>query len=226
MLQLIYNDFKLIFREPSLRIFLVLPFLLLLIVNYFLPFLMEKYEVISLYIPYVLMGATTQTSTMFSFIYSMVFIDEKDTQVAKVYGVLPINQLYYILLRLLIPFLLATFFTLLILWTQPFYNLPLLPCLALAFLTAFVAPLVALVVAALAKNKMEGMTWIKAFNFPIILPILSFFVPAAYSICFAIAPTYWAFQALNDLIQNSSSALHLAIGFIYSCVLLVFLARF
>ena len=76
---MIYNDFKVVYREPSLRIFLVLPFLIIWGVYSLLPYLCQTYEVICPYISYILMATMVQSSTMFGFIYCMVFIDEKDT---------------------------------------------------------------------------------------------------------------------------------------------------
>ena len=120
------SDFKLIFRDPSLRVFLVMPFLALAVVNLLLPYLIANYEGVETYVPYVLMAAALQMSTMFSFIYSMVLIEEKDTEVAKVYGVLPVSKSGFIAFRLMIPFLLSTIFTITILEMQPFYNFPLI----------------------------------------------------------------------------------------------------
>jgi len=116
------NDFKVVYREPSLRLFFIIPFLLILVVKVFLPALCENYPVVSDYIPYILMGASIQTSTMFGFIYSMVFIDEKDTQVARVYGILPVSKPLHLIVRLSIPFGVATLFTWMILQFQPFYE--------------------------------------------------------------------------------------------------------
>ena len=59
------------------------------------------------YIAVILMLATTQGSTAFGFIYSMVLVDEKDTQVAKVYGILPISKFWFVVFRLIPPFFLA-----------------------------------------------------------------------------------------------------------------------
>lgn len=121
MRQLIFlslTDFKLIFRDPSLRIFLVMPLLILAVVIVALPMLIDSYNGVEEYVPIVLMGATMQTSTMFGFIYSMVLINEKDIQVAKVYGILPISKTGFVASRLLIPFTISTLITFIMLVEQ------------------------------------------------------------------------------------------------------------
>ena len=134
LIQVSISDFKLVFRNPSLRVFLVIPLAAVLIVNVLLPYLAGKYEGVIEYIPYVLMAAALQTSTMFGFIYCMVFIEEKETQVAKVYGVVPVSKPGFALFRLIIPFFLSTMVTWLILSVQPFYSYSPVSSLIISFL--------------------------------------------------------------------------------------------
>jgi fluoroquinolone transport system permease protein len=61
------------------------------------------------------MLASMQGSVAFGFIYSMVLVDEKDTGVAKVYGILPVSQFWFVVFRLIPPFFLATISTFLLL---------------------------------------------------------------------------------------------------------------
>ena len=78
LLKVSFSDFKLVFRDPSLRVFLFLPGLIYLLVAWVLPFVIAQFELADDFIPYVLMGASMQTATMFAFIYLIVFVDEKD----------------------------------------------------------------------------------------------------------------------------------------------------
>lgn len=226
MWRLAWNDLKLIFREPALRVFFLVPFLLFFVVNYLLPYLTATYEAVGDYVPLILTGALAQTSVMFSFIYSMVLIDEKDTAVAKVYGVLPVAQFQFILVRLLLPMIWSMGFTLFILMTQPFYDLPFFPSLFICVIMGLLVPIVALGVAVVAKNKMEGMTWLKLFNLPIALPLLVFFVPSSYAVFFGCIPTHWPYRALNNLIQGEAWYWNVIIGLVYHLLLVYWLVRF
>jgi fluoroquinolone transport system permease protein len=126
------------------------------------------------------MLATLQSSTAFGFIYLMVPVDEKDTGVAKVYGILPISKFWFVTFRLIPPFLLATLATFLLLLVEPFYGLPVLSNLVYSALAGLVSSLMTLFVATAAKNKIEAMTWQKLFNLPLFLPVLAFFLPASF----------------------------------------------
>ena len=120
------NDFRLIFRDPSLRIFLVMPILVLLVVCWFCPYLKEAYPITNDYIIYIVMMSCTQASTMYGFIYSVVFLDERDTEVSKIYGVLPISKNGFVASRLMMPYILSTLTTFVILLLQPLYSLSIL----------------------------------------------------------------------------------------------------
>ena len=225
LIKVAVNDFRLVFRDNSLKIFLVLPLLTLVVIRYAVPYIAGIYEVLQDYILIIIMFATMQGATAFGFVYSMVLVDEKDTQVAKIYGILPVSKFWFVFFRLIPPFLLATLSTFLLLLVEPFYRLSLFSNLIYSALAGLVAPLMTLFVAAVAKNKIEAMTWQKLFNLPLYLPILAFFAPFSLSLIFAIFPTFWAYQAFNSLIKGENFALDMLIGFAQSILLAVLMIK-
>ena len=225
LIKVAINDFKLVFRDASLRVFLIIPVLNLVVVRYGFPYVAARFEVISEYIPVLLMAATMQGSLIFGFIYSMILIDEKDTNVAKVYGILPVSKFWFVIFRLVAPFLLSTLATFLLLFAQPFYELTIFSNLYYSTLSGLVAPIMALFVATVSRNKIEGMTWQKLFNLPVSLPLMAFFVPNAFSFAFGILPTYWAYQGFAKMISGGGFAAYLSIGFVYSIFVLWLLGR-
>ncbi len=216
------TDFKLIFRDPSLRVFLALPLMILALVLFGLPALIEEYPVVNDYVSYVLMGACLQTSTMFGFIYSMVLIHEKDIEVAKVYGILPVSKKGFIATRQILPFTLSSLVTFLMLQLQSFYVFNLSQVILLAILSGIFAPLLTLSVSLLSKNKMEGMTWFKLMNLLVSVPLAAFFIPCC-SWAFGIIPTYWVFKTLEQMTLAENIVLPISIGFLFSIATLFLL---
>ena len=225
LIRVAINDFRLVFRDNSLKIFLALPLMTLVIIRYAVPYIASIYGILQDYISVILMLATMQGSTAFGFIYSMVLVDEKDTSVAKVYGVLPISQFWFVVFRLIPPFGLAALSTFLLLLVEPFYGLPVIPALIYSLLAGLVAPIMTLFVAMLAKNKIEAMTWQKLFNLPLVMPILAFYLPISISFIFAVSPTFWAYQGLNALIEGGRFWVHMLIGFTLSILLTVLMIK-
>lgn len=225
LIKVAVNDFRLVFRDNSLKIFIALPLLTLVVTRYAVPYIAGVYEVVREYIPIILMLATTQGATAFGFIYSMVLVDEKDTNVAKVYGILPISKVWFVVFRLIPPFVLATLTTFLLLLVEPFYGFPVIQSLVYSMLVGLLMPLMILFVAIPAKNKIEAMTWQKIFNLPLVLPIMAFYVPASFSFLFTIFPTFWAFQGLDSLITMGNFWLYMLIGFAYSILLIALMIK-
>lgn len=225
LIKLSISDFKLMFRDPSLRIFLFLPILIFLVINYFLPYLIAKFPVVNDYVVYVIIVATIENVQMFGFIYSMVLIDEKETEVAKMYGVLPVSKFWFIIFRLIIPMILTSILTWLILMLQPFYTLSPLPVLAFSFLAGFIIPAYVIGIVNMCKNRMEGMVWIKVFNVLVLIPVAAFFVPGPFQSLFGIFPTHWAFQGMYNIIQSNPFQWQLMIGLIYFTIVLYFFAK-
>jgi fluoroquinolone transport system permease protein len=219
------NDLKLVFRDNSLKIFIVLPMMNLVVIRYGLPYVAGIYVVLQDYIAVILMLASMQGSIAFGFIYSMVLVDEKDTGVAKIYGILPVSKFWFVFFRLIPPFALATVATFLLLLVEPFYGLPVLANAAYSILAGLVSPMMILFVATISSNKIEAMTWQKLFNIPLFLPILALFVPASVSALFAIFPNYWAFNGFQALIERDAFEIYLLIDFAYSILLLTLMIK-
>jgi len=225
LIKVAVNDFRLVFRDNSLKIFIALPLLNLVVIRYGIPYVAGVYEVLQDYINVILMLATMQGSIAFGFIYSMVLVDEKDTNVAKVYGILPVSKFWFVVFRLIPPFLLGTLSTFLLILVEPFYDLPLISNLVYSALAGLVAPLMILFIGIIAKNKIEAMTWQKLFNIPLFLPILAFFIPASFSLVLAIFPTFWMYQGFNSLIKGGNFEVYMLIGFAHSILLIMLMIK-
>lgn len=225
LIKVAINDLKLIFRDNSLKFFFVFPVLNLFVIRYGLPLVVGNFEVLKDYVSVIIMAASSQGSLIFGFIYSMVLVDEKDKQVAKVYGILPVSKFWFVIFRLIAPFLLSILAAFLLLLAEPFYELPIISSLLYSILAGLIAPQMALFVAITARNKIEAMTWQKLFNIPVSLPLLAFFVPVSFSFLFAMLPTHWAYQGFRNIIAGQSPLIYLLIGIVYSLLLVGLMAR-
>lgn len=225
IIKLALTDFKLIFRDPSLRAFLIFPIVLLAVFGWLLPMLVEKYEVITPYIPVLLsMGVLTSTQ-MFNFISSMVLIDEKETEVAKIYGVVPLTKWQYLLSRFLLPYGITALVTAILLYVQPFYNVGFTNTLLISLLTSMMVPLYVMTMNIMVQNRMQGMVYLKALNLIILIPVVAFFVPTEFKHLFGIFPSHWIFQSIAHIAQEISIGWIVSIGLVYFIILLWYVSK-
>lgn len=226
ILKLSIADFKLIFRDPSLRAFLLLPFILFGLFVWFLPGMVERFEILRGYVYLFLILGIIENTQTFCFISSMVLIEEKETEVARVYGIVPLSRFQYLFSRMLFPYLITVILNGILIAVQPFFDIKLSMNLVISLFSALVVPVYVLGINSLAKNRIEGLIYIKAFNVVVLLPLAAFFVPWPFSQLFGILPTHWIFQAIRAIVMNEPwSMLFLAIGFVFLIVLLLLLSR-
>lgn len=219
IIKLALTDFKIIFRDPSLKGFLFLPVVLFALIVWAVPALADKYEGLAPYLSLILVVAVIENTQTFSFISSMVLIDEKETNVAKVYGVVPLSKVDYIVSRFLIPYVFTVILNVILFIVQPFFTIGFGSNVLISLLAALVVPVYALAINSIVTNRMQGMVYIKAFNMLVLLPIAAFFVPERLTHLFGLLPTHWIFQSVNQATQGLPSALYLGFGYVFFAAL-------
>lgn len=225
ILKLALVDFKIIFRDSSLKIFLMLPLLLFALIVWGVPYLVEQYDFLVSYLPLFLVIGVIENTQAFCFISSMVLIDEKETNVAKVYGVIPLSKVEYIVSRFLIPYLFTVLLNVILLLVQPFFKIELSSILLISILAAMVVPVYVLSINSIVQNRMQGMVYIKALNMVVLLPIAAFFVPENFKHLFGILPTHWIFQSVDSVTRGLPADLMLGVGFVIFSILILIVSK-
>lgn len=190
-----------------------------------LPALVEKYDFLMAYIPVFLAVAVIENTQMFSFISSMVLIDEKESEVAKVYGIIPLTKFQYLVSRFFLPYFFTVGLNIVLFLVQPFYAIPLVDNLLISFLAALIVPVYVLGINSIVKNRMQGMVYIKAFNMIILIPTAAFFVPEQIKNIFGILPTHWVLQSIDKVSHHLPIGIVVVIGFLFFGILLWFVSR-
>ena len=225
ILKLAIADFKIIFRDSSLKAFLFLPVVIFIFFVWFLPIMVDKYDFLIPYLPLFIVFGVIENTQTFCFITSMVLIDEKETGVAKAYGIVPLSSFVYLTSRFLFPFLFTVLVNVLFLEIQPFYFIELGTGIIISVLSALIVPLYVLGINTIVSNRMQGMIYIKAFNMLVLIPIAAFFVPEKFKHIFGIFPTHWIFQSIDNITKGISFGTYAIIGFVIIGVFTWFVSK-
>ncbi len=226
LIKLAVSDFKVIFRDKSLKTFFVLPILIFALFIWFLPDMIEKYPGLAPYIPVFIVVGVVENIQTFCFINSMVLLDEKETGVASVYGIVPFSKFEYFSSRFLIPFIFTALLNVLFLEIQPFYSIDLGTNILIACCAAFIIPPYTLGVNTLSSNRMQGLVIIKALNVIILIPVAAFFVSDNFQFLFYALPTHWVFQSITAGINGGSIGIQISIAFSILALLTLFTSRY
>jgi fluoroquinolone transport system permease protein len=93
--------------------------------------------------------------------------------------------------------------------------------LPIAIVAGFSAPIVALVLAIAAPNKVAGFAVVKVMNAVSLLPVVAYFVPRPLQFIAGIFPTYWPMRALWSAAAGEPYGAHLVIGAVVSALALL-----
>ena len=213
LLTLSANDFRMVFRDPMLRIFLFLPLLIVVVVVWILPRVFAAYPAVQDYDYVILMYAGLQASTMFGFINGFVFLEEKDEHVFAALRVMPIAARTLISVRMLLGVSIAFAINVIIFSLTNWVPMSSGQLVLTAFQYALLAPVLTLALATFAQNKVEGLAQFKIYNFVAMLPALIYFLPFRALHALAVVPTYWTFRSVEAAHTGGNFFLSIGIGF-------------
>ena len=159
-------------------------------------------------------------------------LDDRDDQVFASIQISPVSLALYVWFKIVFAYVLAVFAGYFMLWIVGAAAMTVLETFLVAALSALQVPIVALLVNAFAKNKVEGFVAMKASGFLMLLPIAGFFFLDAKEWLFAIAPGHWAAKAIQYAMLRPGIAAgmvnmnldfyqYIIIGALYNLVLMI-----
>lgn len=193
------NDLAGIRRDSMLRMLVLAPLVYAAIVRFALPpltaLLDERYGfdlvpyhplLLSLFLmlgPAAVLGALA----------GLMLLDEKDTGTMQALRVTPVSMATFAAYRVATLVVVCTLFVVLMMALSGYVPAAQLPGAALAGLcTGLTAALVAVLMALVAGNKVEGLAVVRAVGMIVFgLPVLPWFVPGGWQVLFGMLPSYW-----------------------------------
>ena len=131
------------------------------------------------------------TPIMLSFAGVMVILEEVDSSVAKYYAITPVGKNGYLISRIVIPVLVGTLYDFVLLVLLKSSDVSILRCGLFSVGGGLLAVNTALLVVALAGNKMEGMALIKLCGVIVLGIPVSVFISGPVPYLFGIFPSFW-----------------------------------
>jgi len=217
------NDFKLIFRDVTLKLFFILPIILIAMAIWFVPILIGRFDYLDAYTNLILIIFIIENTQAFCIINSLLFIEETESQTSKVYGVLPLSKKLLIVARFFLPYVFTVLFNAVLLSFQNLVEIDFVTIVMISFMAALIVPIYVLLLSSYAKNRLEGMIYIKLFNLLVLLPMVAFFIDSNWSMVFGALPTYWLYQSIDTGLNVDFQSESFWFAGIYMFYCLVFL---
>ena len=157
---------------------------------------------------------------MVGMVIGFLFLDERDARTLTALRTTPLSMHQYLAYRISLPLLLGTASTLIGYPLIGLVPLRLSTLLPIAIVAGLSAPLLALVLAIAAPNKVAGFAVVKVMNAVNLLPVVSYFVPLPLQFMAGIFPTYWPMRAFWSASAGEFCVAYLVIGTIVSALAL------
>jgi fluoroquinolone transport system permease protein len=226
---LVYADSQMLWRDPLLGWMLALPIGLALLLRPLMPRVREALLAgagfdLAPYYPLVMGGFLMTAPGMVGMVIGFLVLDERDARTLTALRTTPLSMRQYLLYRVALPLLLGTVSTLIGYPLTGLTPLPVTSLVLIAIVASLSAPLLALVLAVAAPNKVAGFAVVKVLNAVNLLPIVAYFVPRPVQFAAGIFPTYWPMRALWSAAVGEAFAGYLLVGAAVSVVALLLAA--
>jgi fluoroquinolone transport system permease protein len=131
------------------------------------------------------------TPIMFVFSGVMTMLEENDNKTARYLMVTPLGRSGYLMSRIGLNTVFAFIYTIIAVMIFGLSKMSLLMNLMTSFLNALLSIVVAMVVIAFAKNKVEGMALIKLSGLLLLGIPVAYFIPSPTAYLCSILPSFW-----------------------------------
>ncbi len=225
-LRLFQIGLKQITKDGMLLILLPAPFLVGMIFKYAIPFansILEERLSFSLKPWYGLVDGMLicLTSMFVALAFAFLILEERDEGITAFYQITPTGGYSYLMARIGIPMIGAWIVTV---STACFFNisgLPKMTILASSTISILTGIILAMVIVALAGNRVEGLALAKLTGISFLGLILVWFIPAPYAYFLAFLPSFW----IGKLILGGAAALPFLLGLLLSLLWIIFFTR-
>jgi hypothetical protein len=173
----------------------------------------------------IMSGYVMTAPGLVGMVIGFLLLDERDARTLQALRVTPLGMHRYLVYRIALPLILGVGATLVGYPLAGLSPLPMARLLPIAAVAGIVAPILALVLAVAAPNKVAGFAVMKVINGVNLLPAVAYFVPRPVQYAAGVLPTYWPMRALWSTVAGEDYAAYLAIGVAVGMLGLAWMAR-
>jgi fluoroquinolone transport system permease protein len=226
------NDVRNVRREPFLIYLAIVPWVMVLLARTAIPeltrWLAESsgFDLARLYPLLVSFFFIMEIPMIVGVVMGLLLLDERDDGTLIALQVTPVSMRGYAIYRMALTVALSAIHILIctpLTGLMPLSSLPRL--IPIALLASLFAPLLALVMAAFAGNKVEGLALMKAFGILMVGPVAAYFIQSRWQLLLGVLPSYWWAKAYWATGAAGSMWLYLMAGTVYHVLLMVWLFR-
>lgn len=209
MLKLVFlHELKNIIRDKMYAFFLVYPVIISVVSYFLIPYL---YDLNPLASDITFLGLLLMNSFIFGVVTSFTLLDDQDDNVLLSLKITPISVKLFVLFKLLMSYIFGIVSTLLMLLSVDYFaQTNLIDLLFILILAPMQGPILAMLIASISRNKVEGFVIMKLSGLILMVPIAALFLTDWKELLISIFPGFWTarlfsmqFMPLNYFLKES-----------------------
>lgn len=224
-LNIIKTDIRNILRDYSLLVIIFVPVIIIALLRLGYPILLAEVPAISDYTLLILAMLCMISAIMPGMAISFVILDEKDNQLLPALMILPVSLKKITWYRNLIIYMYGMIAAIFTLSFSGIAEINIGKTFMLSILAAAPAPVMAMVPAFFAANKIEGATIAKVLNFLIIFPLPAFIFTGWWTNLLMIFPSWWIYKTFSATGSLWTFLPVLLTGLVYHLILIILVVK-
>lgn len=226
------SELKKWLRDPMMSFMLIYPLFFGALGRYLLPWLAESGSFnVDLYADFALAVLALMTPVIFGAVLAFSILDDRDDHILTSIKVTPLSLHQFLSFRLALVFSVSFMACTFVLWFANIGYVVFPSILAISFLASLAAPMLGLVINALASNKIEGFAVMKGMGMLMLFPLIALFFFDYKELFFAIAPGYWPAKVISSIVRGEGLLLmtvnqYYFIGLAYAITVNILAYRF
>jgi hypothetical protein len=211
---LLVSEAKSTVRDEILLIITCVPIILTLLVRFGEPplrGLLTEYLDLSRHHLTILAVLASMTPMMFGWLIGFKLLDDRDEHTLSAIAVTPLTKQGYIVYRTALVLVLSAFLNTTLIPLTGLTGITLGRLIPISIMAAFEAPIMALVLAAFAGNKVEGLAVAKFMGIFSAVPVLPLYIDSPFVYAAGIVPFFWVGKTVS-LTAGPAGPYFLAVG--------------
>ncbi|ASA21502.1 hypothetical protein [Paenibacillus donghaensis] len=205
-------------KDPMLLLITLGPLMLTLIVRYGFPPLSEWLASVSsfhllAYSDFITVFLMLLVPQLAGIAAGLLILDERDERLIGIYAVTPLMRNGYLAYRLILPTLISLVMSVLFLVFSG-VSQPQQENIAVLLLLVLETPVLAMLLATFAANKVEGLALSKIIGLTLLGAVFAYFVPEPWQLLAGVFPTYWPAKLYLEGVAADRSFYRIAFFFI------------
>lgn len=183
------HELKNMIRDKMYAFFLVYPIIISVVSYFLIPYLKDIDPLAS---DITFLALLLMNSFIFGVVTSFTLLDDQDDNVLLSLKITPISVRLYVLFKLLMSYVFGIISTLLILISADYFaQTRLLDIIFILILAPIQGPILAMLIASISRNKVEGFVIMKLSGLILMVPIAALFLTDWKELLISIFPGFW-----------------------------------